>query len=433
MAVIIELEIFVLGKWEAIGSVELVNENLLQGYKAPGKFNYHLSYLDLFADHLQSRGHFAVSVRYPLNYGTFIEKTWPAFLLDLIPTGAARQNWLKRLQLPDGPSADLALLSQGAINPPGQIRVKNNQNLFSALKGHSGFDLQEITTRGVDFIDYAEQMGAIVSGTSGAQGVAPKYLLVQDKEGRWHGDGAIADDRISSSWLVKLPRGRKKRDEQILATEAQYYEIARDLEVRTLGPLNLKENTLFVPRFDRDFDSQKLLTRLGLESLISAAGVSEFGANLANEDYVELIGRHATDPKTEIKEFIFRDLLNITCGNTDNHGRNTAFIKKINGTIELSPLFDFAPMVLDEAVIPRASKWKHESFQIPEFSSLAAMMATQGFATEEVKLFLTESLAKLQNLPELFKKHSVESTLQTIVMRKYDDLLAALEAFTRKL
>ncbi len=66
-----------------------------------------------------------------------------------------------------------------------------------------------------------------------------------------------------------------------------------------------------------------------------------------------------TDPTQEIREYILRDILNLALLNTDNHGRNTAVLK-IDGKIELSPLFDFAPMFLDPEGIGRLSRWEDE-------------------------------------------------------------------------
>nr|WP_255252489.1 HipA domain-containing protein [Enterobacter sp. CC120223-11] len=43
-------------------------------------------------------------------------------------------------------------------------------------------------------------------------------------------------------------------------------------------------------------------------------------------------------------------------GNSDNHGRNTAFIRSSN-SISLAPVYDFAPMKADPEGIPRSMKW----------------------------------------------------------------------------
>ncbi|WP_258018918.1 HipA domain-containing protein [Yersinia kristensenii] len=55
-------------------------------------------------------------------------------------------------------------------------------------------------------------------------------------------------------------------------------------------------------------------------------------------------------------EMIQRDLLNIAFGNSDNHGRNTALIKRPEA-IWLSPLYDFVPMKADPEGIVRVTQW----------------------------------------------------------------------------
>ncbi|GGB77221.1 HipA domain-containing protein [Shewanella inventionis] len=55
-------------------------------------------------------------------------------------------------------------------------------------------------------------------------------------------------------------------------------------------------------------------------------------------------------------EWVRRDLLNIAFGNSDNHGRNTSFIKQ-NNHVSLAPIYDFAPMKADPEMISRTFIW----------------------------------------------------------------------------
>ncbi|MGE3756466.1 MAG: type II toxin-antitoxin system HipA family toxin, partial [Pseudobdellovibrionaceae bacterium] len=358
-----------------------------------------------------------------LKLGRDSAASWPAYLLDLIPAGVARDNWLKRLNLVDGFDADFELLAKGAINPPGHIRVKTEKNPFEGNMHHAGFDYSEVVGRGVDFIDYAESMGAIVSGTSGAQGVAPKFLLVQDSKEKWHGDGAISDSQIKESWLVKFPRGKKESDYKILELEAAYYRIAKKMGVRVHGPLLWDQDALFVPRFDREIQPQKGLVRKGLESLISAMGVADFGVSKSHEDYIQIIAKYCTRPKIEIQEYILRDFLNIVMGNTDNHGRNTALLKELDGTIKLSPLFDFAPMTLDDSGIARVSKWQKEDSQIPNFSSIYDLLLAHKFTADEASVFLKKTFEQLENLMSEMKREKIEGKTLERVTRKFDEFM----------
>jgi serine/threonine-protein kinase HipA len=429
---IIYLEIFVENAWNYLGDVEILDSELSYGYKAKGSFQYALEYLDKYQAQLFTNGIYASSVRYPLNFGHIPEESWPAFLLDLLPTGAARINWLRRLKLKDGPTADFELLAKGAINPPGNIRVKFEGDLFSDLGDHKGFDYSEVTGRGVDFIEYAENLGAIVSGTSGAQGVAPKFLLSEDKYGKWHGDGAISDKKVDKSWIVKLPRGKKKRDYQILKSEEIYYEVAKELGVKVLGPLKWEDDTLFIPRFDREKDKDGNLIRKGLESLISTMGISEYGVSKKIEDYLVVLRKHCSEPNKDIKEFVFRDFLNITMGNTDNHGRNTALIKA-GSKVEISPLFDFAPMVLDNTGIPRATKWRDESYHIPNFQSIHKALKSVDLPEDEIIIFLNESFEKLEGIKERLKEKGIDEDILDLVTRKYDEFMKHYQRYLRSL
>jgi len=124
--------------------------------------------------HLFQNNIYAASVRYPVSYERYNENVWPAFLVDIMPSGAARKYWLRQLQLKNGPIADFELLEKGAINPPGNIRVKTDTQFVC---DHQGFAYEEIINRGIHFTEYAENSGAMVFGTSGAQGESPKFLL----------------------------------------------------------------------------------------------------------------------------------------------------------------------------------------------------------------------------------------------------------------
>ena len=67
-----------------------------------------------------------------------------------------------------------------------------------------------------------------------------------------------------------------------------------------------------------------------------------------------------TDFETEMLEYIRRDLLNLALGNRDNHGRNMAVLKDVDGTMRLAPLYDFGPAFLDARSIVRVFHWDGE-------------------------------------------------------------------------
>ena len=428
----IPLEIFIDNQWTTLGEAHLNESYLLQGIQAPGFFEYDFQYLDFYGEHLFQNNIYAASVRYPVSYERYYENFWPSFLVDIMPSGAARKYWLRQLKIKNGPLADFDLLEKGSINPPGNIRVKSCMDLFRGQNDHEGFAYDEIINRGVHFIEYAENSGAIVSGTSGAQGESPKFLLIEDFRGQWHGDRALQDHLIKNSWLVKYPRGKQESDYLILKLEAAYYEVARSLGVHVFGPLKWEQNTLFIPRFDR-IRHNDTIVRPGFESLISAMGVSEFGATKNIEDYIAVIDRHSSNPKKDIQEFIFRDFLNILMGNTDNHGRNSAFLKTNDGQIKLSPLFDFAPMVLDDAGIPRHTKWRNEKSHIPDFNIIFHELVDNKYLeADSAMLFFRHSMEKLENLKLIMENNYIDKSIISKVTDNYDIFMSDLRRFLNK-
>ncbi|MGX5109879.1 HipA domain-containing protein [Enterobacter cloacae] len=101
-----------------------------------------------------------------------------------------------------------------------------------------------------------------------------------------------------------------------------------------------------------------------------------------------------------VTEWVRRDLVNIIFGNSDNHGRNTAFVKAEN-QIMLSPVYDFAPMKADPEGIPRTLKWSLscESGGDYNFNSIAQALA-EWIPPATLLDALHETAVQLIDLPE---------------------------------
>lgn len=63
-----------------------------------------------------------------------------------------------------------------------------------------------------------------------------------------------------------------------------------------------------------------------------------------------------TQVQALVREYLRRDLLNKILGNSDNHGRNTAIIRDASA-LRLAPIYDLAPMVMDDEGVTRTTKW----------------------------------------------------------------------------
>jgi len=419
------IQIFHDGKWRTAGMFTPDAGSLKQGFAGSGVFDYDLDYA---FDHATGAAAPAAALNYPVSFELHRGDRWPAFLLDIMPTGAGRRVWLRRLDLRDGPAADWELLVQGAGNPPGNLRIA--EAVIPCAGPHPGFTREEIVEKSADFIEYAEARGAIVAGATDVQGDAPKFLLVRDRKRKWHPDGALEDRDVLDCWLVKFPRGKTEADRSVLRNEAPYLEVARRFGILTGSPLQFSDDCLFIPRFDR-LSGAAGLERHGMETLCSAAGISEFGKRGDHGTFCSVIARFSSDPRGDVIEYLRRDILNAALRNTDNHSRNTAFLKPADGSVTLSPLYDFAPMFLDPEGIPRSSRWAGElepAVGRPAWGKIAEALAP--FCDpKELRSQLARDAGAVQRLPETMRECGVEDpVIERVAQRCAEvasDLLSA--------
>lgn len=350
-----QLEVYLDGAWHPAGAVALtapIREapaTETQGTRLDYDFDYAL-------DRLGQRGLAAFSLRHPVSLDATSLEHFPAFTLDLLPQGPARAQLHARLRRGGEPINDWTALLHGANSPVGNLRVRP-PNPPSEVTPR-GVPEALILDRGEDFLAWAEENGIPTRGASDSGGASPKLLLTQDAEGLYHADGALPDALACKHWLIKFPRGTSKWHDHVLACEAPFLEFARRVGLRCAEPLRHQDRALFVPRFDREVKKQGV-QRLGMESVYSLMGVPRHGAELRWEAVCEAIAKVVDDPPADIEELVVRDALSQALGNTDNHGRNTSLLKR-PGSVQVSPLYDFAPMCLDPDLVPRMTRWRSE-------------------------------------------------------------------------
>lgn len=400
------LEIYANG-WRRVGEVRVTDP--AGGTLSPARFEYDFDYLDDNAEALGAYDARAVSCLCPVGYESFEGPHWPAFLLDVMPSGAARRYWEAKLELPNTSSSDWDVLRHGASHPPGNVRVAGLQDRRARTSNHPGFARSDILERKAEFIEYAHSCGAPVSGSSGAGGDSPKFLLREDHEGRWHADGVLADERTKACWLVKFPRTPQDSDHVILEAEAAYHRVAARLGVRTHGEVCWEADCLFVPRFDRRVADGRVEC-LGLESLASLTDVAEFGVSVPKEKQAAAVARFSTDRKRDLRELLLRDVLDVALGNTDNHPRNTAMLKT-GGTVTLSPLYDFAPMILDRRGIARVCRWS-DGKDFPDWSRVADTLDKLGLEADETKEWMRRLADRMAELPVVMRECGVPAMVR---------------------
>lgn len=414
---IIYLEIFYKNSWQKYAHVKIYDD--LKSTFSRSSFDYEIEFVMDHIEHDNKFGHVSASVLLPLGINNFRLNNWPSMLLDLMPQGPARSQVCKRENILDNQENDFLILLKGGINPIGNIRVQSKANLFLG-ETFPGISYEDIIEKNDRFVDYLTEVGALVTGGSGAQGMALKFLVNTDTLGRWHCDGALKDEEVSQCFIVKFLRGRTADDRLILEAEKVYMDIAKELELYVNAPLEYHNSgILFIPRFDRVIRKNRI-TRLGVESMSSALGHTQFGLSSKLEDQIIVLRQYSSSFKKDILELVKRDFFNIVLGNSDNHARNTALIKTDEDTVRLSPLFDFAPMVLDPELIPRSSKWKKEVSHIPDFEYVREFLLESelGFTKKELTIFFNDFGKKLDTLPYLFSKYKLSSEVISRATKK---------------
>jgi serine/threonine-protein kinase HipA len=362
------IQLFADRAWHDVATCDVPGE-LARGWEARTVTGYETGWV---LGHQGQRGARALSATYPVGLETLALPHWPVFLQDLLPQGYGRRELLRRLELPETAeqSADWRLLLAGAGNPIGNLRLKQSAQYLAENEGPvRGFTDEEVVGRESDFIDHLANHGLFVAGSSGVQGEWPKLLLTRADDALLYLDHSLPDERAREHFIVKFERGTNKALSLILQCEATYMELAKRLTLNVRAPLIGRERALFVPRFDRRIEEGRVV-RLAQESIASFTGVPGFGVVPAHETVCQLLLDFGTDPQADIVEYIKRDVANIALGNKDNHARNTAIQRGFDGSVRLTPLYDFAPMYLHPDGIARRMRWKHESLGQPDWGAV---------------------------------------------------------------
>jgi hypothetical protein len=241
--------------------------------------------------------------------------------------------------------------------------------------------------------------------------------------GRFHADSALDDAKTKTMWLVKFPRGKAQSDLDILKTEANVHRVAEQCGLRTYGQCYWRGNALFIERFDRLFSESGSIEFLGLESFYSALGSVTFGEFKDHEDYLQAIARFSSAPEEDIAEYLARDLLSRMIGNTDNHGRNSSFLKD-SKSVRLAPLYDMAPMAWDSEGIVRSTRWhcSDENWM----SALANIILENKLDTD---LVARSYLEKCKGLLEFWRKLEKQNGVGPFLERgiREQDMLALVQ------
>lgn len=368
------IQAYIDGQWSDIAQLSFPKSE--QGNYRLTSLDYEQAYAlaELDKDDLH-----AVSLNHPVSlfFDDLGRPGWLRFLDDIMPSGASRRYWLKYLDIADLTldEQNFVLLKFGTIAPVGNLRVKESLPERTVIADTLKFTVDDVKNRAADFLDYAQHRGAAAGGATGAGGEAPKLLLrCDDEQNIWIDSYQDEPQNRDLHYLVKYPRGaRLPIDCDILRAEYHYYHELAEMGFETIPTANMRLEeghsypSLWLPRFDIYFNELGL-QHFAMESVYSILGKGA-GVTLDHEQTIRALVDKIThshmvleqgyqfDVRAFVIEWVQRDLLNILFGNSDNHGRNTAFLRG-DGWIRLAPIYDFAPMKADPEGIARTTKWE---------------------------------------------------------------------------
>lgn len=407
------LQIFAGGIWQ--DAMDLNFADPAKGFESSCRIGYKSAYVYANSDAFVSTFEHAVSARLPVDFAPHSLRQSPAFLHDIAPAGAAKRFLLAFLgrQKPEGMSDDLYLLGRSTPAPIGHLRIK--ESIEALPQGTPvGFSRSDVIVRDQRFLEYAYEQGAAIGGATGAGGEAPKLLMTKSSDGQLYPDAILADDQAKEHWFIKFARNQGlKNDQDILRSEYLYYKALQKLGINTVSTSDMaleegNKPSLWMKRFDRVVTS-KGVERLAVESIYSLAGITLPGSSMDHVEVVTLLAGiwKKNEQKSEIEglvaEYLRRDLINKILGNSDNHGRNTAIIRSC-GRYRLAPIYDLAPMVMDDEGVTRTTKWPRPIEQAGEVNWRAACDALGGIV-EPQKAFerLRQDAELLRELPDILR------------------------------
>jgi serine/threonine-protein kinase HipA len=412
----LEVQLHYKGKWHNAAQIKLVG-NESEGTHAATRLEYEIDYAE---QNLESALP-SVSLKFPVSFEPYELNTWPPFLLDLFPQGQALKFVEKYYKIPDSPQNYWKILSKCPMSPPGNLRIRSTE-MIEPTEGDSsiGFALSEVLKKGPEFLEHMIRSGAPVSGSTGATGAAPKFLLRENHEGLFFADGVLPDNETKRQWFVKFPRGHAKIDAQILQTEGAILKAAQRIGMNVFGKIEMYPEAMFMERFDRSLPANELHCN-PLESFYSAVGSVIFGEFRNHEDFLQAIAIYSSTPEADLAEYLVRHAFSVMTCNTDNHGRNSSFmgtiaehINDLRIEVSLSPLYDTAPMAWDPEGVVRTTRWIDSKQQWSK--SLAELIKKQKLSTENFCRLFSDKIKILygfwnaleaENATKIFLSHKI--------------------------
>jgi serine/threonine-protein kinase HipA len=160
-------------------------------------------------------------------------------------------------------------------------------------------------------------------------------------------------------------------------------------------------------------------------------GQRGFGQSHTQQSLIAGIRDVVDDPLGQTIEFIKRDVLNLALRNTDNHARNTAIQRTVDGRIALTPLFDFAPMFKDPEVVARSCLWRDkQGIRQDDWTQIIENLDVPGHEISLIQHALNE-FGRSYDLETMAKDCGVEEDVLTQCKKSIEKQMQQLERLPR--
>ena len=353
---------------------------------------------------------FALSAWQPVDFIDIQKNSENLILQDIIPSGNARRFLIKHYNinqenLYNQHHLNYFLLKNCCSAPIGNIRIKESleelktaEPIFVDKKNIINEILSDELTDAVQSFSKDSRLSIgfnshayIIGSSSGTGGDSPKILITEWQDNRYSVYCDKTEGAIKCKYIVKYPRRNTELDRQILQAEYVYYNCLNEFGFSTMDCEKLKFEksesnqtlSLWMPRFDVVFDMNGIGDGNGIKDIFAMDSIYSFmNETCGYLNHFDIIDKlfalgkennersrsrshsYKNDNNNEIQyqaeeqivEWIKRDILNVAFGNVDNHGRNSSILRG-DGTINLSPIYDFAPMKADNDMIVRTIIW----------------------------------------------------------------------------
>lgn len=263
-----------------------------------------------------------------------------AYVDGLLPEGNARVN--QAMSAGVAPDDTYALIGAlGRDTPGAAIFVPAGAGDPTRAGYYEPLTDDEVHERLRRADEYAPARPGVVHESSTLPGMVPKITLHRE-QGSWH----ACKDGAPSTWILK--RGGRLTEDggDIIDTEVACLDLARVVGLTTVEAEVLdfgEARGIAVSRYDRDGH----LGREHQEDLAQAIGLNtsdpnrkfQWGSAMPSLRDAARVLRDGGANQDHLLRLV---AFSLVVGNTDMHAKNISFLRRADGSVELSPAYDIA-------------------------------------------------------------------------------------------